>query len=86
MHLVVLQGEHEDPELCNPIGEFVVEDLPANRPAGTPIEVVFTCNRLGVLEVEAIDVETGQRGQITVRYAGGPAPRSLEERWRAATG
>jgi molecular chaperone DnaK len=49
----VLEGESEKPILCTPIGVCTISDLPPDLPAGWPIEVVYTYESSGRLNLNA---------------------------------
>lgn len=56
----VVEGESEKPEACSQVGVCSIKDLPANLPAGTPVEVNYNYSESGQLK-------------ITARIAGHPA-------------
>lgn len=66
--VTIYQGEFQDPALCNPIGEFMMAGLPPNRPAGRKVRVTVCCNRNGVVNVTATDIETGVQATTEVSY------------------
>ena len=47
----IVEGESKTPAECSPLGRCVARNLPANLPAGTPIEVIFRYAENGRLEV-----------------------------------
>ena len=49
----VLEGESERPEACSTVGTCTVRDLPAELPAGSPVEVSYTYQANGRLHVAA---------------------------------
>jgi molecular chaperone DnaK len=49
----VLEGESERPMLCAPIGTCTISNLPPDLPAGWPIEVVYTYQSNGQLNLSA---------------------------------
>jgi molecular chaperone DnaK len=66
--VTILQGEFQDPALCNPIGEFTLSGLPPNRPAGCKVRVTVSCDTDGVISVTALDIETGEQTRTEVSY------------------
>lgn len=82
----IFQGEFQDLSLCNPIGEFVLTGLPPNRPAGRKVRVTISCGTNGVVNVTALDIETGKETTTEVSYATGPTPEqvSLKSLWLAS--
>lgn len=72
--LTVLLGDSRAPNDCQVLGKFTIEGLPSGHPKGSPIRVRYTCNRDGIIEVEAVDVTTSKRLTATVRYTRGPVP------------
>ncbi len=71
--LWLVQGEHEDPLDCSVLGHFEFYGIPA-RPAGhSQLAVTYRYNSNGIVEVEAMDLASGQilphrlaAGQVTL--------------------
>ncbi len=60
MDLWLVQGEEENPLECTVLGHFEFYGIPA-RPAGqSQLAVTFKYNANGIVEVEAMDLQTGQ--------------------------
>ncbi|NOY27536.1 MAG: Hsp70 family protein [Oligoflexia bacterium] len=60
MDLWLVQGENPDPLNCNVLGHFEFYGIPP-RPAGaTQLAVTYRYNANGIVEVEAMDLNTGQ--------------------------
>lgn len=76
----IFQGEFQDPSLCNPIGDFVLTGLPPNRPAGRKVRVTFSCSANGVINVTAVDIETGLQTTTEITYRVGNSPRQVSEK------
>jgi molecular chaperone HscC len=75
----VYQGEHRRVEKNLPLGEFLVDGIP-NGPPGQEVEVRFTYDLNGVLEVEATVVETKKRiTQLITKHARGLTAKQVEE-------
>jgi Mg-chelatase subunit ChlD len=73
MDLWLVQGENDDPLECNVLGHFEFYGIPV-RPAGrSRLSVTFRYNANGIVEVEAMDLDSGQTlahrlaaGQVTL--------------------
>jgi len=71
--LWLVQGEEDDPLACSVLGHFEFYGIPP-RPAGQArLSVTYRYNSNGIVEVEAMDLETGQilphrlaAGQVTL--------------------
>ena len=60
MDLWLVQGENEDPLECNVLGRFEFYGVPS-RPAGeSRLAVTYRYNANGIVEVEAMDLRSGQ--------------------------
>jgi Mg-chelatase subunit ChlD len=60
MDLWLVQGENSDPVECNVLGHFEFYGIPM-RPAGkSRLAVTFRYNANGIVEVEAMDLDSGQ--------------------------
>jgi len=84
--VTIYQGESPVPDLCNPIGEFVLAGLPPGRPAGCKVRVTVACTTDGVISVTALDIETGKQTTTQVSYRVGPSAEqvSAKQRWLRA--
>lgn len=84
--VTIYQGEFQDPALCNPIGEFTLSGLPTNRAAGQKVRVTIACGSNGVVDVTALDIETGKQTATAVSYKTGQSPQqvSAKKRWLEA--
>ncbi len=56
----VLQGEDEDPELCDLVAAYELTGIPPRRAGESEIEVHFTYNPNGVIDVWAKDIRSGK--------------------------
>ncbi|MCP4602760.1 MAG: Hsp70 family protein [Proteobacteria bacterium] len=81
--VTIFQGEFPDPDLCNPVGEFVLSNLPPNRLPGRKVRVTISCGINGMVNVTALDIETGKETTTEVSYASGETPDqvSLKSLW-----
>jgi molecular chaperone DnaK len=67
----VYQGEHELASKNRRLGRFVLGDL-ASAPRGrTKVEVSFTMDADGILEVSAVEVGTGRASTVTIEASSG---------------
>ena len=80
----IYQGEFTDPSLCNPVGEFVLTGLPSDRPPGRKVRVTISCNESGVVNVTALDIESGQKTVTEVSYKNETTLKSgAKDRWKS---
>jgi len=80
----IYQGEFTDPTLCNPVGEFILTGLPPNRPPGRKVRVTIACNASGIINVTALDIESGQQTSTEVSYKNeSTKKRSAKDRWKS---
>jgi molecular chaperone DnaK len=69
--ILVMQGEHEQADQNELLGEFILTGL-RRAPAGmVEIEVTFEINADGIVSVHAKDLETGKEQSITVTATSG---------------
>ena len=62
----VLEGESADPDLCRRVGVVIIAGLPPGRTAGQPVSVTMALNRDGILQVSAVDKETGAQASTVI--------------------
>ncbi len=81
--VTVYRGESTKLEDCSPVGEFTLSGLPPNRPPGKRIRVTVACGENGLVQVSAIDIETGLQAQTEVSYQDGQNAHhvSARQRW-----
>jgi molecular chaperone DnaK len=60
MDLWLVQGEEEDPLECQVLGHFEFYGIPARASAESRLAVTFRYNANGIVEVEAMDLGSGQ--------------------------
>lgn len=79
----IFQGESDNIALAKPVGEFLLTGLPPNRPAGRPVRVTVRCDSNGIVNVTALDIETGKETATQVSYQTGETPREVSamQRW-----
>lgn len=69
--LEVYQGEHPEASKNRYLGRFTLGDLPARPQGKTHVQVDFTMDVDGLLEVSATETETGKVATVTIEPAGG---------------
>ncbi|MBY0522162.1 MAG: Hsp70 family protein [Gemmataceae bacterium] len=67
----VLQGEAHQVDACISIGEVWIEDLPANLPKLSPIQVRCGCGSDGLVDVMALDMTSGKMARAEIHRASG---------------
>ena len=76
--ILVMQGEHEQADQNELLGEFILTGL-RRAPAGmVEIEVTFEINADGIVSVHAKDLETGKEQSITVTATSGLTKEEIE--------
>jgi molecular chaperone DnaK len=60
IHIYVLEGEASDPEACTRIADFQITGLPAGLPSGSPVDVTYSYDSNGRIQVSAVEL-TGKR-------------------------
>lgn len=75
--LEVYQGEHESVEENRYLGRFTLGDLPARPRGKTRVEVHFTMDADGMLEVAATESSSGKAATVTIEAAGGLSPTEI---------
>lgn len=58
----LLQGEVPDVSACAIIGDFTITNLPANLPAGSPVELTYSYDANGRIKANAKELTGGTRG------------------------
>lgn len=77
--VAIYQGENRKTDQNLFLGEFQVKNIPRG-PAGQEVEIRFTYDLNGVLEVEAMILETKQKFQhIVTRYARGMTQQQINQ-------
>jgi molecular chaperone DnaK len=69
--ILVMQGEHENAEENELLGEFILTGLRRASKGSVEIEVTFEINADGIVSVRAKDLETGVEQQIQVTATSG---------------
>jgi len=71
VEIEIYQGEHELASKNRRIGRFVLGDLTPAPRARTKVEVSFTMDADGILEVTAAEVGTGRNATVTIEASSG---------------
>ena len=77
----VTEGAGTTRDAVKVIGEVVLEDLPP-RPRGTPIQVVYRYNINQILEIDIVDVTTGDVRRARMNLRGGLGDEGVREATR----
>jgi molecular chaperone DnaK len=67
----IYQGEHEAAPRNRRLGRFVLGDLAVAPRGRTKVEVSFTMDADGILEVSAVEVGTGKASTVTIEASSG---------------
>jgi len=67
----IYQGEHELASRNRRLGRFVLSDLTRAARGRTKVEVSFTMDADGILEVSAVEVGTGRASTVTIEASSG---------------
>ena len=67
----IYQGEHELASRNRRLGRFILGDLEAASRGRTKVEVSFTMDADGILEVTAVEVGTGRAATVTIEASSG---------------
>jgi molecular chaperone DnaK len=73
----VYQGESEVASENRFLGRFVLGDLPRDTAGRVRVEVAFTIDADGILEVSASEMSTGAAATVTIEAASGLSPSDL---------
>jgi molecular chaperone DnaK len=60
IHIYVLEGEAADPDACTRIADFQITGLPSGLPSGSPVDVTYSYDSNGRIQVTAVEL-TGKR-------------------------
>jgi len=77
VRIVVCQGESRRIDNNTVIGDLVLQNLPPRPRGETSIEVTFSLDPSGILQVRARDAQTGLEQRATLDLVGGVAEESL---------
>ena len=80
----VLQGERTEARLNKPLGRLILEGIPAAARGMPQIDVVFDLNADGILNVSAIDKNTGREQVAVIRPSSGLSESEISDMVRDA--
>ncbi|HEY5949940.1 MAG TPA: molecular chaperone DnaK [Kofleriaceae bacterium] len=75
----IYQGEHELASKNRRLGRFVLSDLTRAVRGRTKVEVSFTLDADGILEVAAVEVGTGRASTVTIEASSGLTPDEIKQ-------
>jgi molecular chaperone DnaK len=75
----IYQGPHDNVAHNRRLGRFVLGDLKLGPKGSTRVEVAFTMNADGILQVSATELGTGRETTVTVEASGGLSPAELTD-------
>jgi len=78
VHVYVLEGEATEPEACTTIGDFRVTGLPADLPAGSPVEVTIRYDSSGRIHAAAKDLAGQNAASMEIVRDSGLDEKGLE--------
>jgi molecular chaperone DnaK len=67
----ILEGDAPEPEACYEIGQCVITDLPLNMPASSPVEVSYSFDVNGRIQVHARELAGGREARTEIVRASG---------------
>jgi molecular chaperone DnaK len=83
----IYQGESSDPENNERLGEVRLEGIPSARQGKEPVEVTFSYDMNGILQVKASVVSTGKQVSAEINTAGVKAKAAPDlSQWEKAEG
>jgi len=79
----VLQGDAHQADACISIGECWIDDLPADLPRHSPIQVRCGCASNGLVDVMALDMTSGAMARATIHRSSGLSEEDIarESAW-----
>ena len=78
VNIKVFQGEHELASYNKFLANFQLTSIARSRRGQPQIEVVFDIDVNGIVHVEAIEQESGQRQQIQISDTTGLSPEEID--------
>ncbi len=75
----ILEGDAPEPEACYEIGQCVISELPPNLPERSPIEVTYSFDVNGRIEVHARDVTGGREARTEIVRSSGLKPMDVNQ-------
>jgi len=84
--LKLVEGEAQDIDACTTIGEFRIVGLPANLPAGSPVELTYSYDSRGRIHAKARELVGNNIGTLELIHATGLTDAGLAAFERLAAG
>ena len=84
--LKLVEGEAQDIDACTTIGEFRIVGLPANLPAGSPVELSYNYDSRGRIHAKARELVGNNVGTLELVHATGLSDAGLVAFERLAEG
>lgn len=78
IHIRLLEGESADVNACTFIGDLRLTNLPDNLTAGSPIEVTYSYNERGHIEVTVRELVGKTEGSVEIAWNGGMNLAAIE--------
>jgi molecular chaperone DnaK len=75
----IYQGASESASKNRRLGRFVLGDIAAAPRGRTKVEVAFTLDADGILEVAAVEVGTGRAATVTIEASSGLTPDEIQQ-------
>lgn len=75
----VLQGEAQQAEACIAVGECWIDELPADLPKGSPVQVRCSVAANGRIEIMALDMTSGKLARAEIHRASGLEEPAIHE-------
>jgi molecular chaperone DnaK len=75
----ILEGDAPDPATCYELGQCVITDLPPNLPDRSPVEVTYSFDANGRIEVHARDVTGGREARTEIERTTGLKPVEVNQ-------
>jgi len=86
VQIIILEGDAPDPEACTVIGRCTIAELPPGLPAGSPIEVTYSFDENGCVQVRARDLTGGREASIELLRGSNLAEREVEQMQELVSG
>ena len=75
----ILEGDAPEPEACYEIGQCLITDLPPNLPDRSPVEVTYSFDSNGRIQVHACDLTGGREAHTEIVRASGLKPLEVDK-------
>jgi molecular chaperone DnaK len=75
----ILEGDAPDPDACYEIGQCVITDLPPNLPDRSPVELTYSFDVNGRIQVHARDLTGGREARTEIVRTSGLKPLEVDK-------